>query len=190
MGKCCKTCGVTKAISCFSSNGKSGHHPHCKTCRAAAAKRARDENPDAARAAERRRYADNRDGKVKSIKRYYEANREAILARNAARYERKAEVLKAASKEYRRTNPEKVRAWNGARRAIERKACPPWADKAAIAAIYAEAVRLERETGIPHHVDHIVPLRGKTICGLHVAENLRAIPAIENLKKGSRFVGA
>ena len=190
MDKVCKTCGEAKWLEAFSRNGKSGHHPHCKICRAAAAKAARDENPEAARKAERSRYEANKASKAASIRRYYEANREQILERNAQRYVKLADRIKVRAKQYRAANPAKVREWNGTRRAIERKACPPWADRKAIAAVYAEAVRLEQETGIPHHVDHIIPLRGKTVCGLHIAENLRAIPAADNLKKGIRFAGA
>jgi hypothetical protein len=72
------------------------------------------------------------------------------------------------------------------RRAKERKATPSWltSDQTeAIRTIYLEAERLSRETGTPYQVDHIVPLSGKIVSGLHVPWNLRAIPAQENNRR-------
>lgn len=65
----------------------------------------------------------------------------------------------------------------------------PWANQEAIAAIYADARRLTAETGIPHHVDHEIPLLGTFVSGLHVETNLRALPARENILKSNRFEG-
>lgn len=79
------------------------------------------------------------------------------------------------------------RADSGHRRAAELQQTPPWADRAAIKAVYAEARRLERETGRKYHVDHIVPLQGERVSGLHVAANLQALPAGANVTKGNRF---
>jgi hypothetical protein len=68
-----------------------------------------------------------------------------------------------------------------------RLATPQWANMDKIAEIYALRDRVTEETGIEHHVDHVVPLAGRMVCGLHCEANLRVIPATENLQKNSRF---
>jgi hypothetical protein len=84
------------------------------------------------------------------------------------------------------TSPSRL-ASSARRRAESLNRCPAWADHDAILQVYAVAVRLTAETDTPHHVDHFFPLRGKTVSGLHVHQNLRALPALENLKKGNRL---
>ena len=65
-------------------------------------------------------------------------------------------------------------------------AAPKWLSaeqKRQIQNIYYKSYLLKLETGTPHHVDHIVPLQGKTVCGLHVPWNLRAVPSEVNLRR-------
>lgn len=64
---------------------------------------------------------------------------------------------------------------------------PQWADMDAILAVYNQAVRLTNTTGVPHHVDHVIPLRGKFVSGLHVAENLQILRWDDNLAKSNRY---
>ncbi len=71
-----------------------------------------------------------------------------------------------------------------ARHYIDKKnATPPWVDLAEIRKIYAEARSTSLATGIEHHVDHIIPLHGRYVRGLHVPWNLQVLPATENITK-------
>jgi len=68
-----------------------------------------------------------------------------------------------------------------------RRATPVWADLAAIKIFYREARWLTRRTQLRHHVDHIVPIEGGTVCGLHVQHNLRIITAVSNVRRPRRW---
>lgn len=80
-----------------------------------------------------------------------------------------------------------ARATNAKRRAAKRNQTPPWADLDAIRAVYSQAATLAADTGTPHHVDHVIPLRGRLVSGLHVHQNLRVVQARDNLSKGNKF---
>jgi hypothetical protein len=73
------------------------------------------------------------------------------------------------------------------RNAQLRAATPQWADSAAIQRFYDEAQYMQDETGEAYEVDHIDPLQGDLVCGLHVPENLRVVPAAVNRNKGAKF---
>lgn len=80
--------------------------------------------------------------------------------------------------------------YTAARRARKHSATPPWLTDShirQIKSIYDEAARLTDATGIPHHVDHIVPICGKGVTGLHVPWNLQILTAKENISKGNRL---
>jgi excisionase family DNA binding protein len=83
--------------------------------------------------------------------------------------------------------PENISYHAAKRRAVKRQRLAAWADHAKIEQMYADALRLSKETGIPHHVDHIIPMQGVRVSGLHVETNLQVIPAVENMKKHNRF---
>jgi hypothetical protein len=85
--------------------------------------------------------------------------------------------------EVKRKNKPAAAAKTAARNAGILQATPAWADMKKIRAVYRAAAKLTKETGIPHHVDHMVPLNSKLVCGLHVENNLQVLPWIENLKK-------
>jgi hypothetical protein len=64
-------------------------------------------------------------------------------------------------------------------------ATPLWANKKKIKEFYSVAKLLTENTGVKHHVDHIVPLRGEFVCGLHVEHNLQILTQEENIRKSN-----
>lgn len=74
------------------------------------------------------------------------------------------------------------------RRELTRKAMPAWADQKQIESMYEKARELTLTTGVQHEVDHIVPLNGKRVCGLHVHNNLQILTKEQNRKKFNRLL--
>lgn len=83
----------------------------------------------------------------------------------------------------RRENKGTVNANTARRRSFKKQAIPKWYDKCKVDAIYEECTQVTKATGVEHHVDHIVPLQSKWVCGLHCEDNLRIITASENSHK-------
>lgn len=94
-------------------------------------------------------------------------------------------------KKWQQTNKEEVNTYNSYRRALKYNATPAWANQEKIKAFYTVAKFFTDLSGgyVQHHVDHIVPLRGKNVCGLHVENNLQVLMAQDNLKKGNKHNG-
>jgi hypothetical protein len=123
-----------------------------------------------------------------------------------ATYDRTKSVRNAESREWYANNKDAARALNrrwvennrastqarqAARLATKKNATPKWLtaeQKAEIRSVYERCVAVSLETGIPHHVDHIIPIRGETVTGLHVPWNLRVIPASENVRKKNKLL--
>lgn len=83
--------------------------------------------------------------------------------------------------------PMSRRFYGGNARARTLKRMPAWADKAAIKAIYEKAHRRTWESGVPHHVDHVLPLQGEFVSGFHVHNNLQILTGADNGRKGNHF---
>jgi hypothetical protein len=121
-------------------------------------------------------------------RRYYEQNRELVKARAA---ERPAEERRRARKTWKVRNPEAAQVSANAWKRRARDAAPQWLtpeQKSEIAAIYAKARTMTKLTGVKHAVDHIVPLRSLEVCGLHVPWNLQILTHVDNCAKSNKLV--
>jgi len=88
---------------------------------------------------------------------------------------------------WRAKNPGRVRAAAMERHATKLRATPPWADHQKIAEMYKRATEQQEKYDAPVHVDHIVPLRGEKVCGLHVHYNLQLMFAGDNVRKKNHY---
>ena len=137
---------------------------------------------------ERRKGKPKTDAAKAAAKRYYEKNREAVIARAAARPVEEKRRLQA---EYKERNVDVVRADTSVRKRRHRDATPSWLtpmERMQMRELYVQARKLTALTGERYVVDHIVPLRGEEVCGLHVPWNLRVITQDENLRKSNKLV--
>lgn len=119
---------------------------------------------------------------------YYERNKETVVARAQSRTIASKNAYK---KKHKQENPEYYKALTNARRRRFRQATPKWLSaeqKLEIRLKYRLAIELSRRLGVPHAVDHIVPLQGEEVCGLHVPWNMEVITQEENLKKSNKLV--
>jgi len=121
------------------------------------------------------------------FKSYHYENKEAIKIRRRKRYLKHKEEENYINQQWKLKNRDKCNTYNAKHRAIKLKATPKWADTEAIKRMYIISQFLTDNLGEPHHVDHVVPLQGEKVCGLHVEYNLDVIPAKDNLMKSNKW---
>ena len=104
-----------------------------------------------------------------------------------ARYQNNKELYLSWLKEWSLRNPAAAKQRSRQRRIRSKHAFVNWANKDSINAIYAMSKFLTSVVGVQYHVDHIIPLQGKLVSGLHVENNLSIVRADYNLSKGNKY---
>lgn len=183
--KNCTKCRISKPFSEFATEkrNKSGIGAICKKC---------SHILNQVRARERYKNDENFRNKLKK-------------AEKERRKKMGHEKYNNYMKDWRKTNPEKCKKTAAkkyfknrdeyryrarCRKAALRERTPKWLteyDLFVIKCIYEKAKELETVFGISFHVDHIIPLRGEKVSGLHCPSNLQILPAAENIAKSNKF---
>lgn len=160
----------------------------------------------------RERYAANPKKAILKQQQRYQKNAETIKAKRRQKYaanpEKELIFSRVRSTEWRAANPEKVKAQRplklaykqrnphksiadvAKRRAAKLQRTPSWLtvdDLWIIDQAYELAALRTKMFNFSWHVDHIIPLQGKQVSGLHVPNNLQIVPWIENLSKANKF---
>ena len=204
--KICIKCGVSQPIEnyyfevggktrrgsckkCFNENGKK-HYESNKEHYLSLMREWRNKHKEELRSYMKKYYLENKEWfnnkgrewrkknfhlEQKANKRWREENRERKAATNLA---------------WARKNPEKIGASVARHRAAKLKAMPKWANDFFIEEAYDLAARRSKLKTCGYakwHVDHIVPLQSKLVCGLHVEHNLQVIPDKANISKNNRW---
>ena len=207
--KTCSKCSQELPDSMFYKT-KTGLTASCKTCKSdyakrnkdkinARMKRWRDKNKDKVRG-----YV-NKEKKAEYNHQYYAKNKETIIKQNTEWAKNNLEKRSIIMQEYYKRNTARMldtmAKWaknNRAKkntsgsnyRAAKLHRTPNWlteADFKKIEEFYQLARDLTDIVGLPYEVDHIVPLQGENVSGLHCPSNLQVIPASENRSKGNRY---
>jgi len=164
--KTCSKCGKAKLPQDFHKDSRASDklYSHCKSCHRKYTKRHRQENKE-------------------YYKKYREENRKTIVEYGKKWREENREAKLEYHKKYYQENKIRFRMYSAERESRKVQATPPWLCrdlKKEMEEIYATCPE-------GYHVDHIVPIKGETVCGLHVPWNLQHLPAEENIAKGNRY---
>lgn len=202
--KFCNKCGSEKPLIEFGKHSrcKDGLQQFCKECQRKYFASYRDKN----REDERKRAAKwrnvNRDIARQRVAEWMAANPDKQRSCEIAYRKNNPEKRRASCSRYRSENREKERIYrikycalnkdrlalkSAARRAMKLIATPGWASEKVMLEIYRKAQEISEKTGSVHHVDHVVPLKSKLVCGLHCEANLDIIPGSENQSKLNRY---
>jgi len=196
--KICTKCKIEKDVTEFHANkqAKDGKASNCKCCRKISQENWRlksnynksyyDKNSDIIKKRASQYKKDNPE-KVKQVRReYYQNNRATIDSKNKKWAKDNRERSREIKKKYEKNNPEVKLKSSIDRRAKERLSTPEWSESSKIRTLMQKCKELSRLTGKVYHIDHIEPIRGKNVCGLHVWANLQILEDDLNYKKSNK----
>ena len=203
--KTCSACGVAKPLDEFHlcKTGSDKRRLKCKECACRLVKEYRaknsektlevcrkykNENREAINLQKRSAYQDDKEKQSIRAKLYRQKNLERLQQQVRDYREENRAKINSRALAYAKENPHVPRLATQVRRAFLKNAVPSWANSGETKEIYRKASELEKETGIKHHVDHIVPLNSKLVCGFHVANNLQILTASENMRKHNKLL--
>lgn len=170
LNKQCRKCKIEKPLDFFYKN-RDGINAQCKEC---------------INARNAKWYLENKDKRNISIATWQIKNKNKINAASAKWKTKNRDKVRIKDADYSRKNPDKISAKTAKRKAAKLLATPSWADSEHVNSLYTIAA-MSRKAGYDIHVDHIVPLRSKIVCGLHCEANLQLLPSSNNLIKGNRY---
>lgn len=119
-------------------------------------------------------------------------NKDARNAYNKQWRDKNSEKVKEIQRKSRQKNAARINKANAEYHANKLMRVPKWLtddDKWIIKEAYDLAVMRSKLFGFSWHVDHIIPLKGKTVCGLHVPSNIQVIEGHINIRKNNSFEG-
>ena len=134
--------------------------------------------------------AERRTAKAECIACETERNNSNLRKEYMVSYaEKQRAKLQEIATRWQKNNKGKVNANTAFNHSAKMLRTPRWLssfDKLHIKCLYQVAAMRTKHSEIAWDVDHIVPLQGKTVSGLHVPWNLRVIPKKENILKGNK----
>jgi hypothetical protein len=163
-------------------------------------------NKERIREAQKKYYNDNKETLLQDAQEYRDSHRKQISERNLKKYKSDKQKILTKNRNYYYKNKDRVKAQrdqyrsenlaqhnhrSALRHAVKLKATPKWLteeDILNIKAVYKKAKELQELDGIPREVDHIVPLQGETVSGLHVPWNLQILTKSENSSKKNKLL--
>lgn len=186
--KMCTKCSIEKPVDLFNkkSTGIYGVKAHCKSCDAVYNSRLYTGNREQIRSSQQDYYNNNKEKRLKQFHKYYLDNIEIRSSYNKDYSKQNKDQIRKTSTEWRKQNSHRLNALAAKRNAAKLQATPSWSDLRSIEMIYKQATELT-SMGFPTHVDHIVPLQSRLVCGLHCPYNLQLLSASDNSSKGNRW---